>query len=122
MKKLLILLTTYGLTIQSSYAYNNNWVPYALGGLIVGAAIERAYYPPAPRYVVQPQPIFVAAPTYAAPVYAPPPTYAPPAYVPPAQPPYLPQASVLYFCGANGLYYPQTPVCPTSWQVLPNYQ
>ena len=117
MKKLLLpLLVICGLTIQPSYAYHNNWVPYALGGLIVGAAIERAYYPPAPRYVVQPQPIYVAAPTYA------PPVYAAPTYVQPAQPPYQPQASVLYFCGANGLYYPQTPVCATSWQVLPNYQ
>ena len=121
MKKLLILFAACGISIQPSYAYNNNWVPYALGGLIAGAVIERAYYPPAPRYAVQPQPVYMAAPVYAPPMY-PPPIYTPTYSPPPAQRPYQPQASVLYFCGANGLYYPQTPSCASSWQVLPNYQ
>jgi hypothetical protein len=129
MKKLLLLLAFCGVSTQPSYAYNNNWVPYALGGLIAGAVIERAYNPPAPRYYVQPQPVYMPAPVvYAPPIYTPPVAYAPPTYVQtyapsaPAQRPYQPQASVLYFCGANGLYYPQTPSCPTNWQVLPNYQ
>lgn len=118
MKKLLFLLVACASLSQPSYAYNNNWVPYALGGLIAGAVIERAYNAPAPRYVVQPQPIYMVAPVYAPPIYAPPPMYVPP----PAQRPYQPQASVLYFCSANGLYYPQTPNCASNWQVLPNYQ
>jgi len=120
MKKLLLLLALLGISIQPSYAYNNNWVPYALGGLIAGAVIERAYNPHAPRYYAQPQLYYTPAPVvYAPPVYAPPVSYVPP---PPAQRPFQPQVSVLYFCGANGLYYPQTPICPTNWQVLPNYQ
>lgn len=121
MKKLLLISAICGVSIQPSYAYNNNWVPYALGGLIAGAVIERAYNPPAPRYYAPPQPIYSAPQV----VYAPP-VYAPPVYVqayapPPAPRPYHPQASVLYFCGANGLYYPQTPSCASNWQVLPNY-
>ena len=122
MKKLLILSSLGLISIQPSYAYNNNWVPYALGGLIAGAVIQRAYNPPPPRYVVQPQPVYLAPPAYAPPMFAPPPAYAQAYAPPPAQRPYQPQASVLYFCGSNGLYYPQTPTCASNWQVLPNYQ
>jgi hypothetical protein len=122
MKKILPFTLVCLFAAPSSYAYNNNWVPYALGGLIAGAVIERAYNPPAPRYVVQPQPVYMAAPVYAPPMYAPPPAYVQTYAPPPAQRPYQPQASVLYFCGSNGLYYPQTPTCASNWQVLPNYQ
>jgi hypothetical protein len=121
MKKILLVLIS-SLVSLPSYAYNNNWVPIALGGLIAGAVIERAYNPPPPRYVIQPQPVYMAAPVYAPPMYAPPPVYAPTYAPPPAQRPYQPQASVLYFCSSNGLYYPQTPTCPMNWQVLPNDQ
>lgn len=121
MKKLPLFLSLCCLSIQPSYAYNNNWVPYALGGLIVGAAIERAYNPPATRYIAQPQPIYMPAPVYAPPAYTAPPVYVQTYAPPPVQRPYQPQASVLYFCGANGLYYPQAPTCASNWQVLPNY-
>jgi hypothetical protein len=121
MRKFLFCLFLGCISIQPSHAYNNNWVPYALGGLIAGAVIERVYNTPATRYVVQPQPVYIPTPIYVPPTYAPPPTYVP-TYAPPLmQRPYQPQASVLYFCGANGLYYPQTPICSSSWQVLPNF-
>ena len=109
MKRLSILFMAGGIFTQPSYAYNNNWVPYALGGLIAGAVIERAYNPPARTYFVQPQPLYIAAPVYEQ-------TYAPP----PTQNPYQPQSSVLYYCGSSGLYYPQTITCASNWQVLPN--
>jgi hypothetical protein len=122
MKKILPITLICLFTAPSSYAYNNNWVPYAIGGLIAGAVIERAYNPPAPKYAVQPQPVYMAAPVYAPPMYTPPPTYVQTYAQPPAQRPIQPQSSVLYFCGSNGLYYPQTPTCASNWQVLPNYQ
>lgn len=120
MKKILPALIL-SLVSLPTYAYNNYWIPYALGGLITGVVIERAYNPPAPRYVVQPQPVYIAAPVYATPMYAPPPVYVQIYAASPSQRPYQPQASVLYFCGSNGLYYPQTPTCQSSWHVLPNY-
>lgn len=147
MKKLLFLMACIAISIPSAHAYgggwNGNYRPYyrpytpvyynnggnywgaAAAGLVVGAALATAVNQP--RYVAPPAPVYVAPPVYsAAPVYAPP-SYpqgyvTATTYVPaPAPRPYQPQATVLYFCGANGLYYPQTPSCPTSWQVLPNY-
>lgn len=143
MKKILFLVVFFASTITPTYADNyggwhgrnypgrpysntqiyynrgNNWVPYAAAGLITGAIIANAYQP---RYVVAPPaPVYVTPPTYAPQVYQQ--AYAPQAYTapPPSQPPYMPGASVLYFCGANGLYYPQTPSCPSGWQAIPNY-
>ena len=104
---------------QIYYNNNTNWVPYAAAGLVAGALIANAYQP---RYIAPPAPVYVTSP----PIYAPPvyqQAYVTTSYVapPPAQAPYQPQASVLYFCAASGLYYPQTLNCATNWQVFPNY-
>ena len=142
MKKKLLLLIIFTAFTTSAFAYNyggwngryyparpysntqiyysnTNWVPYAAAGLVAGALIANAYQP---RYIAPPAPVYVSPPPiYSAQVYQQ--AYVTTSYIapPPVQAPHQPQASVLYFCPASGLYYPQTPGCASNWQVLPNY-
>ena len=73
--------------------YGAGWVPFAVGA-VTGAVVANAYYRPAPVYY--------------GPAYYPPQTY------------YYPQQQTAAFCPENGLYYPQTQVCPSGWQRVIN--
>lgn len=70
--------------------WRSGWGPFALGA-VTGAVIASSYYRPAP--------IYVDPPVY----YGPPPDL------------YAPQRAAAY-CPENGLYYPQTEVCPSGWR------